>query len=298
MNKLKISESELFKNIEKWIGHNVDVIEKAQNISKKINDANLLHIYRSLPFEILPIDDVASEFKLVVYLDHPCLDSLEIIVTKDDYFSLYKDDHKTILTENEIDELIIKYNNEDNAIYVKFVESIFNRNYTELNKIVNSELAKYRSKIDPKLKEIKDYLKSIENIGLTSPADGSVSYLNRVVGRWDLALTWENCPFVVISNSELTDVIKEKVSDFKSFEKTCSALLNTIQKACLTSNMDVQVITDSKENEVDASGWLSLDKFGVPQIGPLLHVVKINVYSVLEGNFKKEMTSSSGLILK
>jgi hypothetical protein len=71
-----------------------------------------------------------------------------------------------------------------------------------------------------------------------------------------------------------------------------------MQKACLTSNMDVQVITDSRDTEADASGWLSVDKFGVPQIGPLLHVVKINVYSILEGNMKKDVASPTGLIYK
>jgi hypothetical protein len=153
-------------------------------------------------------------------------------------------------------------------------------------------------KLEPKLKEIKDYLKSIENVGLTSPTDGTVSYLNRVMGRWDLALLWDTCPFVVVSNTELTESVKKEVESFKTFEKEWSSLLNTMQKACLTSKMDVQVITDSKDNEADASGWLSIDKFGVPQIGPLLHVVKINVYSILEGNMKKDVASPTGLIYK
>jgi hypothetical protein len=71
-----------------------------------------------------------------------------------------------------------------------------------------------------------------------------------------------------------------------------------MQRVCLISNMDVQVITDSKDTEMDASGWLSLDKFGVPQVGPLLHVVKINVFSRFEGNVRKEAGSSSKLLIK
>ena len=298
MNKLKISESELYKRLNKWIGHNVDVVEKAQSISKKINDANLLHIFRSLPFEILPIDDEVTDFKLIIYLDHPSFDTVEININRTEIFIL--DDHgaKNLLTEKDVDELIDQSNDENNSIYVDFVDSVSNRNYTQVNKIINLELAKYRSKIDSELKLIKDYLKSIENVGLTNPSDGTVSYLNRVMGRWDLALCWETCPFVVISNSEMTEEVKNKVENFKLFEKKAAALLNTMQKTCLSMNMDVQVITDSKDNEADASGWLSIDKFGVPQIGPLLHVVKINVYSILEGNMKKDMSSPTGLILK
>ena len=216
MNKLKINETELFEKLEKWIGYNVDVIVKAQTISKKINDAKLLHIHRTLPFEILPIDDVASDFKLTVYLDHPSNDTIEIILNRNESYIL-EQDNKKILTENEIHELISKYNDEDNVIYQNFVESILNRNYTEVNKIINLELGKYRTKLDPKIKEIKDYLKSIENVGLTSPTDGTVSYLNRVMGRWDLALLWDVCPFVVISNAEQTENVKIKIEEFKAF---------------------------------------------------------------------------------
>ena len=298
MNKLKISESELYKRLNKWIGHNVDVVEKAQSISKKINDANLLHIFRSLPFEILPIDDEVTDFKLIIYLDHPCFDTVEININKTEIYILDGHGVKNLLTEKDVDVLIDQSNDENNSIYVNFVDSVSNRNYTQVNKIINLELAKYRSKIDSELKQIKDYLKSIENVGLTNPSDGTVSYLNRVMGRWDLALCWDVCPFVVISNSEMTEEVKKTVENFKLFEKKAAALLNTMQKTCLSMNMDVQVITDSKDNEADASGWLSIDKFGVPQIGPLLHVVKINVYSILEGNMKKDMSSPTGLILK
>jgi len=298
MNKLKINESELFENLEKWIGYNVDVIVKAQTISKKINEAKLLHIHRSLPFEILPVDDVASDFKLTVFLDHPCKDTIEIILNRSESYVLDDQENKKILLDEDIDNLITNSNNEENKIYQKFIESIHQRNYTEVNKVINSELSQYRMKLEPKLKEIKDYLKSIENVGLTSPTDGTVSYLNRVMGRWDLALLWDTCPFVVVSNTELTESVKKEVESFKTFEKEWSSLLNTMQKACLTSKMDVQVITDSKDNEADASGWLTIDKFGVPQIGPLLHVVKINVYSILEGNMKKDVASPTGLIYK
>ena len=298
MNKLKINESELFENLEKWIGYNVDVIVKAQTISKKINEAKLLHIHRSLPFEILPVDDVASDFKLTVFLDHPCKDTIEIILNRSESYVLDDQENKKILLDEDIDNLITNSNNEENKIYQKFIESIHQRNYTEVNKVINSELLQYRMKLEPKLKEIKDYLKSIENVGLTSPTDGTVSYLNRVMGRWDLALLWDTCPFVVVSNTELTESVKKEVESFKTFEKEWSSLLNTMQKACLTSKMDVQVITDSKDNEADASGWLTIDKFGVPQIGPLLHVVKINVYSILEGNMKKDVASPTGLIYK
>lgn len=298
MNKLKINETELFEKLEKWIGFNVDVIVKAQIISKKINEAKLFHIHRALPFEILPVDDVASDFKLTVYLDHPSNDTIEIILNRDEAYTLDDDENKTILSDDDIEKIIAHSNDENNLIYQSFVDSISVRNYTEVNKIINSELSKYRSKLDPKIKEIKDYLKSVENVGLTSPTDGTVSYLNRVMGRWDLALLWDVCPFVVISNAEQTENVKIKIEEFKAFEKSSSSLLNTMQKACLTSNMDVQVITDSKDTEADASGWLSVDKFGVPQIGPLLHVVKINVYSILEGNMKKDVASPTGLIYK
>jgi hypothetical protein len=298
MNKLKINENELIQKLDQWIGQNVDTISKAQEISKKIIDAKLSHINRTLPFEILPIDDLASDFKLIIYLDHPKTDTTELFIDKDGVFILDNENKKYFIDDQDLEDFITQSNDEINVFFQKFLEAIEKRNYTEVNKLINQELANYRSSVDPAIKEIKSFLTSIDKMGLTNPTDGSVSYLNRVVGRWDLALTWENCPFVVISDSDLTLEVKTKVNDFKTFEKLESGLLNSMQKVCLISSMDVQVITDSKDTEMDASGWLSLDKFGVPQIGPLLHVVKINVFSMFEGNVRKEAGTSSKLLIK
>jgi hypothetical protein len=168
MNKLKINETELFEKLEKWIGFNVDVIVKAQDVSKKINEAKLFHIHRVLPFEILPVDDVASDFKLTVYLDHPSNDTIEIILNRDEAYTLDDEENKTILTDYDIENLIAHSNDENNSIYQKFVESISVRNYTEVNKIINSELSKYRTKLDPKIKEIKQVYLLLQYVNMCS----------------------------------------------------------------------------------------------------------------------------------
>jgi hypothetical protein len=69
-----------------------------------------------------------------------------------------------------------------------------------------------------------------------------------------------------------------------------------MQKLCALCDMDVEIRTDSKDSEMDASGWVTFDEFGIPKIGPLIHAVKINIYSKFEGNLRKEQFSK-GILL-
>lgn len=299
MNKINLTEEELFIKFEKWICDNVEAVKRAQDISKKISDLNLINPNRSLPFEMNPVDDNFDDYNLIVFVDHPRFKTINLHVKDNELFYYEDDDNlefKVEFSQSELNSFLESRSDVDVKVYVEFLKFIEKRNYTELNKIINSELSKYREKIDKNLKEIKKYLSDIENAGLTNPKDGTVSYLNRVMGRWDLALLWDVCPFVAISDNEKTEEIKQRVNSFKEMNAFESGLIHTLQKSCLVANMDVQVITDSKENEMDASGWLSLDELGVPQVGPLIHVVKINVLSKLEGNMKKDLSSSSILL--
>ena len=296
MKNINLTEQELFIKFEKWICDNVEAVKKAQDISKKISDLNLINPNRSLPFEMNPVDENFDDYNLIVFVDHPRYQSINLHVKENEIFFFDEDDKpetKIKMSDSELNEFLNTHSDEDVKTYQEFLDFIEKRNYTEINKIINSELSKYRENINSRLIEIKKYLSSNENTGLTNPKDGTVSYLNRVMGRWDLALLWDDCPFVVISDAEKTQEIISRVDTFRKYEKIESGLIHTLQKSCLISDMDVQVLTDSKENEMDASGWLSLDELGVPQVGPLIHVVKINVLSKLEGNMRKGSKSSN-----
>jgi hypothetical protein len=65
-----------------------------------------------------------------------------------------------------------------------------------------------------------------------------------------------------------------------------------MQKLCVMSDMDIEIRTDSKETEMDAPGWVTLDELGIPKIGPLIHAVKVAAYSKFEGNLRKEQPFS------
>lgn len=293
MKNINLTEEELFNKFEAWICNNVNSVKRAQDIAKRVSDLYLINPNRSLPFEMNPCDDTFDDYNLVVFIDHPRYKTIDLHVKENEVFFFDETDNpetKIKMSESELNEFLNTYADQDIKIYREFLNFIEKRNYTEINKIINSELSKYKLNIEKELASIKKYLSSIENVGLTNPKDGTVSYLNRVMGRWDLALLWDVCPFVVVSDSAKTEEIKENVDRFRSLEKIQSGLIHTLQKTCLVSDMDVQVITDSKETEMDASGWLSLDELGVPQVGPLIHVIKINVLSKFEGNLKKQNT--------
>lgn len=291
-------QDNLYNNILNWISNNQDKVTIAQNIAKKINELKLINSHRALPFQIAPTDD-PEVFTLIVFMDHPKIGSFEFYV-QDDGISVKNLDNLEqsyqLFNENELINFIEKFNDDDLHIFIEFRSAVDARNYTIINKIISSELKKYKEIVDPQLKSIKKYLTTTENSGLTNPSDGTVSYLNRVMGRWDLALLWSPCPFVVISNPEETEKLQDKIYNFKILEQESCALINNMQKLCAMSDMDVEIRTDSKDSEMDASGWVTFDELGIPKIGPLIHAVKIVIYSKFEGNLRKEQISSGFLL--
>ena len=267
-----LDQNKLYESLLSWIDNNTSRVSMAQNIANKINNLNLINSYRKLPFEIVPANDEATDFKLTVFLDHPKKGSWDLVVL-DDEISLTNLDKPqesyTSRTYDNIDDFIEEFNDEDSKIYHEFQSAVESRNYTIVNKLLSSELKKYHEAIDFELKAIKKILTTTENTGLTNPADGSVSYLNRVMGRWDLALLWSPCPFVVVSDPEATTALQDRIYDFKILEQESCQMINNMQKLCVMSDMDVEIRTDSKDTEMDASGWVSKNA----TVGPVLFTI-------------------------
>ena len=290
-----LDQNKLYESLLSWIDNNQSKVAIAQKMANQINNLHLINSYRKLPFEIVPTDNEAEEFKLTVFLDHPKLGSWDLTIL-DDGISITNLDKPEevhdLKTYENIFDFINEFDDENAKIYHDFQLAVESRNYTIVNKLLSSELKKYHEAIDSELKSIKKVLTSTENSGLTNPSDGSVSYLNRVMGRWDLALLWTPCPFVVVSDPELTASLQDRIYDFKILEQESCQVINNMQKLCVMSDMDVEIRTDSKDTEMDASGWVTLDELGIPKIGPLIHAVKVVAYSKFEGNLRKEQPSS------
>ena len=290
-----LDQNKLYESLLSWIDNNQSKVVIAQKMANEINNLHLINSYRKLPFEIVPTNNEAEEFKLTVFLDHPKLGSWDLTIL-DDGISITNLDKPEevhdLKTYENIFDFINEFDDENAKIYHDFQLAVEARNYTIVNKLLSSELKKYHEAIDSELKSIKKVLTSTENSGLTNPSDGSVSYLNRVMGRWDLALLWTPCPFVVVSDPELTASLQDRIYDFKILEQESCQVINNMQKLCVMSDMDVEIRTDSKDTEMDASGWVTLDELGIPKIGPLIHAVKVVAYSKFEGNLRKEQPSS------
>ncbi len=202
-----LDQNKLYESLLSWIDNNQPKVAIAQKMANEINNLHLINSYRKLPFEIVPVDNEAEEFKLTVFLDHPKLGSWDLAIL-DDGISITNldkpEEAHDLKTYENIFDFINEFDDENAKIYHDFQLAVESRNYTIVNKLLSSELKKYHEAIDHELKSIKKILTSTENSGLTNPSDGSVSYLNRVMGRWDLALLWTPCPFVVVSDPELT----------------------------------------------------------------------------------------------
>jgi hydrogenase maturation factor len=290
-----LDQNKLYESLLSWIDNNQPKVAIAQKMANEINNLHLINSYRKLPFEIVPVDNEAEEFKLTVFLDHPKLGSWDLVILYDGISIKNLDKPEEVhdlKTYENIFDFINEFDDENAKIYHDFQLAVESRNYTIVNKLLSSELKKYHEAIDNELKSIKKILTSTENSGLTNPSDGSVSYLNRVMGRWDLALLWTPCPFVVVSDPEITASLQDRIYDFKILEQESCQVINNMQKLCVMSDMDVEIRTDSKDTEMDASGWVTLDELGIPKIGPLIHAVKVVAYSKFEGNLRKEQPSS------
>jgi hypothetical protein len=290
-----LDQNKLYESLLSWIDNNTSRVSAAQNIANRIKNLNLINSYRKLPFEIVPVDNDANDFNLTVFLDHPKKGSWDLVVLSEgiSLTNLDKpDESHELKTYENIFDFIDGFNDEDIKIYHEFQLAVEARNYTIVNKLLSSELKKYHETIDSELKAIKKLLTTTENSGLTNPGDGSVSYLSRVMGRWDLALLWSPCPFVVVSDPEATTILQDRIYDFKILEQESCQVINNMQKLCVMSDMDIEIRTDSKETEMDAPGWVTLDELGIPKIGPLIHAVKVAAYSKFEGNLRKEQPFS------
>ena len=290
-----LDQNKLYESLLSWIDNNTSRVSVAQNIANRIKNLNLINSYRKLPFEIVPVDNDANDFNLTVFLDHPKKGSWDLVVLSEgiSLTNLDKpDESHELKTYENIFDFIDGFNDEDIKIYHEIQLAVEARNYTIVNKLLSSELKKYHEAIDSELKAIKKLLTTTENSGLTNPGDGSVSYLSRVMGRWDLALLWSPCPFVVVSDPEATTILQDRIYDFKILEQESCQVINNMQKLCVMSDMDIEIRTDSKETEMDAPGWVTLDELGIPKIGPLIHAVKVAAYSKFEGNLRKEQPFS------
>ena len=74
------AENKLYESLLSWIDNNTSRVSVAQNIANRIKNLNLINSYRKLPFEIVPVDKEANDFKLTVFLDHPKKGSWDLVV--------------------------------------------------------------------------------------------------------------------------------------------------------------------------------------------------------------------------
>ena len=168
----------LYNNILNWISNNQDKVIIAQQIAKKIDELKLINSHRALPFQITPSEENPETFKLTVFMDHPKIGSFEFCIL-DEGISIKNldnlDESWDLFTQDELINFIEKFNDEDLNTFIDLRSAIETRNYTIINKIISSELKKYKQIVDLEFKSIKKYLTTTENIGLTNPSDGTVS---------------------------------------------------------------------------------------------------------------------------
>lgn len=285
----KKEENALLKKLEKWIDEHLQIVMDAQELSQEISSRGLIHEARPLPFEIGPSadKDALEGFDLHVFIDHPTK-AQAIIRMRDESFEFipqpeYMDDPYTATNIEEALAYIARYDDVDHKEFKRLRKNIENRKLNDINEMLAMWLIDYHENLDPQLEEIKGRLNAIERCALFCVEDGQSTPLERVMGRWDLALLWTPCPFVVIGNPDKSVEVRKMVTDFVHAEARAASLLSSALFACmLEGNYDMELITDSPDSAEDASGWLTKDEKGMPQLGPMIHATKIVAHSYLD----------------
>ena len=62
-----LDQNKLYESLLSWIDNNTSRVSVAQNIANRIKNLNLINSYRKLPFEIVPVDKEANDFKLTIF---------------------------------------------------------------------------------------------------------------------------------------------------------------------------------------------------------------------------------------
>jgi hypothetical protein len=297
----------LMASIAVWVEDNQDLVKLAQNLSQKTLSLGLCDSGLHHPFQIVP-QDMFSErdtlyHDIFLNIDHAAwgyfrlniksLNEMQIVAPK---ISMWPEN--TLRSEEEANEFIEALAATLDDLY-SLDESAEARSWDDINSKLEKMVNEYRNKIDPELKQIIDYVKSVPNALITEPNSGTSQLAKDSPYRFDLALLHpENWSIKDNNNNDELENFREALRKFFTFENSHAAFLYAAQKLLVQHGYKVQVVTDSAEGEPDTTDFAVMaDVGGMVYVRPVLHATSIVITDGPKPK-KKQKPQDFGLIME
>jgi hypothetical protein len=185
-------------------------------------------------------------------------------------------------------------------------EAADERKWDKVNTILKKLVANYRENIDSRLAEILEFVRAEPMAMIADPNTGAEQFAKDLAHRVDLALlhpenwyiarerTEEEQNKVAEINAKLdknviqlskyaaleeeTEAFRERLREFFIAESREAAFLYAAQRILVQKGFQVQVVTDSTEDEPDATNFVIADtRTAIVYVRPVLHAVEIIV---------------------
>jgi hypothetical protein len=279
-------ETQVLQNIiEKYISKKLDLVQKAQIYSKKINDYGFIEPGKTLPFQILPTEffdeDGDVVCKLFVNLEHPMYGMFSIELLEDKCAitcpNIYIEDF-FVMTHEEFEKWIDLLDSEMNEFYL-LSGSAEEKNYHFCELSINDQLSKYKNLISPFLDKIKYYINNdprtaiVSNhvFALVKNANKDFSKALLLPSAWVVFKDLDNLPddgenFENYIDEEATEKLFNKLQEFFRIENYYAAPIYLAQRICLQGECDVRGYSVTEDEWQEAKITEELGEFVLPPI--------------------------------
>jgi len=274
----------LTKVIENFISNNLDLVQSAQQICKKISDYGFIDT-NTLPFQIIPTEMFDSNgniiCKLFINIDHPMYGYFQI-----DFYDekcgvscpkIYKTDY-FVGTHQDLGKWLDFLDSEMEEFY-KLSSAVDEKNVTFCKLVLNDLLDKYQITIKPYIEETKQLIN--ENPG-TAIATGKIFALASEAKKdfskallhpkaWIVFKDENNLPDPEENmndyiDDEATENLQNKLNDFFRIENFYACQVYLAQRICLQGGLKVVGFSITED------WWLNAkvdEKFGEYVLPPI-----------------------------
>jgi hypothetical protein len=304
----------LMAGIAVWADDNKELVQLAQRLAHKTLWLGLCDSSVHHPFQIAPLDMFNADgnlyYELFLNIDHAAWGYFRLNIKSPTDFELICPKlapwpQTTFDSEEEVSAFLDALGATLDDLY-ELSEAADERKWDKINAILKKLVTNYRTNIDPRLAEIVEFVRAEPRAMIADPKTGAKQFAKDLPNRFDLALlhpdnwyiarerTEEEKNIVAEVNAALdknvlqlsqyatleeeTEAFRERLREFFVAESREAAFLYAAQRILAQKGFQVQVVTDSAEDEPDATNFAMVDaRTAMVYVRPVLHATEIIV---------------------
>jgi hypothetical protein len=279
-------ETQVLQNIiEKYISKKLDIVQKSQIYSQKINEYGFIEPEKTLPFQILPTEffdeDGDVVCKIFINLEHPMYGAFSVELLDEKCAitcpNIYIQDF-FIMSHEEFEKWLDLLASEMNEFYLLSGASE-NKDFNFCEHSINDQLNKYKNSILPFVEKVKHYIDSDPRIAIVSNkiyalaknANKDFSKALLLPSAWVVFNDLNNLPddgedFEPYIDDQATEKLFSKLQEFFRIENYYAAPIYLTQRICLQAGCNVQGYSLTEDAWQDAKITEELGEFVLPPI--------------------------------